>query len=91
VEEGGELVLERERPRLEIRVVRAEAAVGELVEAEIRLPGGTGRRRGVVRPGRAGVRLEGPGEFELQGEGPVRIRFTAESPGPGGVVVDLED
>jgi hypothetical protein len=90
-EDRGELVLARERPRIEIRVSRPEAAVGETVEAEIRLPGGSGRRRGVVRPGRPGVRLDGPGEFELEGEGPVRVRFTAESPGPGGVVVELED
>jgi hypothetical protein len=90
-EHGGALVLEREPPRVEIRNSRPEAGVGEVVEAEIRVAGGSGRRRVVVRPGRPGVRILGIREFEVEGEGPVRVRFTAETPGPGGVVVELED
>ena len=49
-------------------------------------PGATGGARLRVRPGRAGIRILG-----VDGEGPFRVRFTAETPGPGGVVVELEE
>lgn len=79
------LVLEPEPARVEIRNSRAEAALGEVVEAEVRVAGaGVARLR--VRPGRPGVRILG-----VDGEGPFRVRFTADTPGPGGVVVELED
>jgi hypothetical protein len=83
-------VLEPEPPRIEIRNSIPEAAVGEVVEAEIRIVGGSGRRW-VVKPGRPGVRILGVSEFTVEGEGPLRIRFTADSPGPGGVVLEPED
>lgn len=86
------LVLEPEPPersRVEVRVSQPEAPLGAEVEAEIRLPGGAGRRRITVRPGRPGVRILGLRELVVEGEGPVRVRFTAESPGPGGIVVEL--
>lgn len=81
------LVLEREAPELRIRLSRAEAAVGEIVEAEISLPGATGRRRLEVRAGRPGVRVLGPAELDMDGEGPVRVRFTCDAAGPGGILV----
>ena len=79
------LVLEPEPPRVEIRNSRPEAAVGEVVEAEVRVEAAAGARLR-VRPGRPGVRILG-----VDGEGPFRVRFTAETPGPGGVVVELEE
>jgi hypothetical protein len=87
VEAGRTLVLEREEPELRVRFSRAEAPVGEIVEAEISLPGAGGRRRLEVRPGRPGVRILGPAEFDVEGAGPVRMRFTCETAGPGGIVV----
>jgi hypothetical protein len=79
------LVLEREGPRVEISNSRPEAALGEVVEAEVRVDASPGARLR-VRPGRPGVRILG-----VDGEGPFRVRFTADTPGPGGVVVELED
>lgn len=84
---GRVLVLEREEPELLIRLSRAEAAVGEVVEAEIRLPGARGRRRIEVRPGRPDVRILGPSELDVEDGGPARVRFTCGSAGPGGIVV----
>ncbi len=88
---GRVLVLEREEPELQVRLSRAEAAVGEEVEAEILLPGARGLRRIEVRPGRAGVRILGPAELDVVGEGPVRVRFTCDSAGPGGIVVLVKE
>jgi hypothetical protein len=87
---GRRLVLEPdvpERPGLEIRILREAASVGEVVEAEIRAVGLQGRRTVEVRPSRPGVRLLGPRRLVLEGERPVRIRFTSDETGPGGIVV----
>jgi hypothetical protein len=78
-----------ERPLLEIRILRAAASVGEGVEAEIRAVGLEGRRTVEVRPSRPGVRLLGPRRFVLEGERPVRVRFTSDEAGPGGIAVRL--
>lgn len=87
VEVGRALVLEREEPELHVRLSRAEAVVGEVVEGEIRLPGASGRRRIEVRPGRPDVRILGPSAFDVEGEGPVRVRFSSGAAGPGGIEV----
>lgn len=92
---GRELVLEPDDPGaravVEVRVSRPEASTADVVEAEIRLPGSTGRRRVAVRPGRPDVRILGPSELLIDGEGPVRVRFTCGTAGPGGVVVTVRD
>ena len=90
VEAGRVLVLEREEPELRIRVSRVEAAVGEEVEAEISLPGAVGRRRLEIRAGRPGVRVLGPPEVDVDGAGPVTVRFTCETAGPGGISVRVK-
>lgn len=90
---GRVLVLERdEDPEpvcVEVRLSRPEAAVGDVVEAEVRLTGARGRRRINVRPARPGVRVIGASEIIVDGEGSARVRFTAETAGPGGVVVTV--
>ena len=88
VEGGRRLVLERDPPpRLEVRLSRERATAGEVVEAEIRLSGGEGRRRIEVRPSRPDVSILGPAEFEVEGAQRVVVRFTGASPGRGGIVV----
>ena len=93
VEWEGRLALEPDDPRalVEIRFSRVEAATSDVVEAEIRLPGSAGRRRLDVRPSRADVRILGPAELEIEGEGPARIRFTCGTAGPGGIVVLVKE
>lgn len=94
VDGPGGLALEREVPGrtvVEIRVSRAEAATADVVEAEIRLPGSTGARRVELRPGRPDVRILGPTELRIDGEGPARVRFTCATPGPGGIVVLVKE
>ena len=95
VEWEGRLALEPDDPGarvlVELRFSRPEAATSEVVEAEIRLPGSAGRRRIEVRPGRPDVRILGPAELEIQGEGPARIRFTCGTAGPGGIVVIVKE
>ena len=44
-----------------------------------------------MRPGRPDVRILGPAELEIEGEGPARIRFTCGTAGPGGIVVLVRD
>ena len=88
---GRVLVLEQEEPELRVQLSRVEAQVGELVEAKISLPGASGRRLLEVRPGRPDVRILGPPELEMEGEGPVRVRFTCGSAGPGGIVVLVKE
>jgi hypothetical protein len=92
---GRELVLEPDDPGarvlVEVRFSRPEASTADVVEAEIRLPGSTGRRRVAVRPGRPDVRILGPSELSIEGEGPARVRFTCGTAGPGGIVVVVQD
>ena len=92
---GRELVLEPDDPGarvlVEVRFSRPEASTSDVVEAEIRLPGSTGRRRVSVRPGRPDVRILGPSELRIDGEGPARVRFTCGTAGPGGIVVAVQD
>lgn len=88
---GRRLLLEREAPRVLVRLLRERAQVGETTEAEVWLPGGEGRRRIEVRPGRPEVSVRGPREFEVEGARPVRVRFTCGAPGPGGIVVVVKE
>lgn len=95
LERDGLLVLEpaedEGRTLIELRFSKAEAATSDVVEAEIRLPGNVGRRRLSVRPGRPGVRILGTSELTIDGAGPARVRFTCDSAGPGGIVVNVRD
>lgn len=92
---GRTLLLEPDDPgarvAVEIRFSRPEASTSDVVEAEIRLPGATGRRRIEVRPGRADVRILGPAELPIDGEGPARVRFTCGTAGPGGILVLVKE
>ncbi len=93
---GRELVLDRDEPppptaRIEVRLSRDWAAVGEVVEADVWIPDSAGARRIEVRPGRPGVRLLGPAEFEVTGTQVVRVRFTCSIAGRGGIVVIVRD
>ena len=74
------------RRGVEVRLSRERAGVGEEVEAEIRLPGAMGRHWVEVHPGRAGVRILGPASWIVEGDAPVRARFTCDTPGPGGIL-----
>ncbi len=91
VESEGLLVLEpfdpSSRLRIEIRFSREDASVGELVEAELRIPGGEGVQRIEVIPDGPGVTLLGPSTLRLEGSQPGKIRFTRTSPGRGGISV----
>ena len=89
-EAGRRLYLEREEPRpprIEVRLSRDRAVAGEVVEAELWLSEGTGRRRIEVRPSRPDVTILGPVEFEIAGVERVVVRFSGASPGRGGIVV----
>ncbi len=91
---GRELVLEADEPAdgpVEIRFSRRRAGVGEVVEARIRFPGASGRRRIEVRPGRPGVRVLGPAELEVEGDQPAVVRFTSDRPGLGGIEVVVKE
>ena len=88
---GRELVLEREPPpfvvsdpRIAVRLSHRRAAIGEAVEAELRLPGAVGPHRIEVRPGRPGVRILGPRAFDVDGLQPVTVRFTCWTAGRRG-------
>lgn len=90
--QGRRLWLEPEEPAgpiLEVRILRETASVGEIVEAEVRAVGLRGRRLLEVRPSRPEVRLLGPRRWILEGEAPVRVRFTCVAPGPGGIAVQV--
>jgi hypothetical protein len=95
VEREGALTLEPDDPGarvvVDLRFSRPEAATSEVVEAEIRLPGSAGRRWISVRPGRPDVRILGPSELAVDGEGPARVRFTCGTAGPGGIVVSVRE
>ena len=92
---GPELVLESYDPtgsvRISIRFAQERAAVGEVVEAEVRLPEAAGRHRLEVVPDRPGVVILGPREFWTDGARPVTARFTCTSPGRGGITVLLKE
>lgn len=91
---GRQLVLEPDLSgpdRIEIRLTRERAGVGEIVEAEVRLPGATGRHTIEIRPNRPGVRILGPCEIEVEGDSRVVIRFTSDTPGLGGLLVSVRE
>jgi hypothetical protein len=92
---GRELVLEPDEPGarvvVEVRFSRPEASTSEVIEAEIRLPGSSGRRRVELQPGRPDVRILGPSAVWIDGEGPARVRFTCGTAGPGGLRVLVMD
>ncbi len=92
---GRELVLEAYDPtgavRISIRFARERASVGEVVEAELRLPEATGRHRIEVVPDRPGVRILGEREFWTDGAKPVTARFTCATPGRGGISVLVKE
>ena len=91
---GRELVFERAVRagprtllRIEARLSRERAAVGEEVRVEIWLPEATGFTRLRIRPGRPGVKILGPDAFEVFGPEVVTVRFTCETAGRGGIVI----
>ena len=94
VDSGRQLVLEPDEgrfARVEVRLSRERAAAGEVVEAEIWLPGAEGRHRIEACPGRPDVSILGPREFEVEGAQRVLIRFTCASVGRGGIVVVVKE
>lgn len=92
---GPELVLESYDPTGSVRIsllfARERAAVGEVVEAEVRLPGATGPHRLEVVPDRPGVEILGPREFWTDGATPARVTFTCRAPGRGGITVLVKE
>jgi hypothetical protein len=91
---GTQLVLEAYDPgppAVEIRFLGDPPAVGEAAEAEIRLPGSAGVRTVEVFPTRREVRILGPAVFDVAGEGPVRVRFTSDVAGRGGIGVVVRE
>ena len=92
---GSELVLEAYDPtssvRISIRFAQERATVGEVVEAEVRLPDATGLHRLEIVPDRPGVVVIGPREFWTDGARPVTARFTCATPGRGGITVLLKE
>jgi hypothetical protein len=96
VEGGRQLVLERAepavpQPRIEVKLDRERASPGEVVEAEVWIPGAVGRHTIEVRPSRAGVRVVGPSEFRVAGEDRVTVRFTSDRAGRGGIEVSVRE
>lgn len=89
--EGGPPGEEDPSAGVEVRLSRERAAVGEEVEAEIRLREAPGRRWVEVHPGRPGVRILGERAWILEGGIPVTARFTCDTPGPGGILVRVRD
>lgn len=92
---GSELVLEAYDPtssvRISIRFAQERATVGEVVEAEVRLPDATGLHRLEIVPDRPGVVVIGPRELWTEGGKPVTARFTCATPGRGGITVLLKE
>jgi hypothetical protein len=92
---GRELVLEAYDPtgavRISIHFARERASVGEVVEAEVRLPEASGRHRIEVLPDRPGVQVLGPREFWTEGAAPTTVRFTCATPGRGGISVLVKE
>jgi len=91
---GKQLVLEAYDPgppAIEIRFLGGDPAVGEPAEAEIRLPGSVGVHVVEVVPTRPEVRVLGPAVLQIRDEGPVRVRFTSDVAGKGGVKVLVKE
>ena len=92
---GKELVLEAYDPtgsvRVSIRFAKERAAVGETVEAEVRLPEATGLHRLEILPDRPGVEVLGPREVWTDGAKPATVRFTCTAPGRGGITVLVKE
>ena len=92
---GPALVLEAYDPacsvRVSIRFARERASVGEIVEAEIRLPEATGPHRLEVVPDRPGIEILGAREVWTDGDRPTVVRFTCATPGRGGISVLLKE
>lgn len=92
---GSELVLEAYDPtssvRISIRFAQERATVGEVVEAEVRLPDATGLHRLEIVPDRPGVVVIGPKELWADGSKPVTAKFTCATPGRGGITVLLRE
>ena len=92
---GPELVLESYDPtgsvQISIRFAQERAAVGEVVEAEVRLPEASGTHRLEVVPDRPGVVILGPREFWTDGATPQTVRFTCTAPGRGGITVLVKE
>jgi len=92
---GPELVLEAYDPtssvKISIRFMQERATVGEVVEAEVRLPEATGLHRLEIVPDRPGVLVLGQREFWTDGARPVTARFTCATPGRGGITVLLKE
>jgi hypothetical protein len=92
---GPELVMEAYDPagtvRISIRFAQERASVGEVVEAEVRLPEASGLHRLEILPDRPGVRILGPAEIWAEGASPVTVRFTCTTPGPGGISVLVKE
>lgn len=92
---GAELVLEAYDPtslvRISIRFAQERATVGEVVEAEVRLPEATGLHRLEIVPDRPGVVVIGPRELWTDGAKPVTAKFTCATPGRGGITVLLKE
>ncbi len=92
---GRQLVLESYDPtgtvRISVRFARELASVGEIVEAEVRLPDASGRHRIEVLPDRPGVEILGPREFWTDGAAATTVRFTCTTPGRGGISVLLKE
>ena len=92
---GKELVLEAYDPtssvRISIRFAQERASVGEVVEAEVRLPEATGLHRLEIVPDRPGVVVLGPREFWTEGASPRTVKFTCPLPGRGGITVLVKE
>jgi hypothetical protein len=92
---GRELVLEAYDPtgrvRITIRFAQERASVGEVVEAEVRLPEASGLHRLEIVPDRPGVVILGAREFWTDGSKPVTARFTCTTPGRGGISVLVKE
>jgi hypothetical protein len=65
--------------------------VGEIVEAEVRLPGAAGPHRLEIVPDRPGVVILGPREFWTDGANAAKVRFTCTTPGRGGITVLVKE
>jgi len=92
---GPQLVLEAYDPtasvRISLRFSRERAAVGEVIEAEVRLPEASGAHRLEVVPDRPGVVILGTQEFRTDGATPITVKFTCTTPGRGGITVLLKE
>jgi len=77
--------------RISIHFARERASVGEIVEAQVRLPEAAGPHRIDVLPDRPGVQILGPREFWTDGAAATTVRFTCATPGRGGISVLVKE